>query len=201
MLRLACVLPLVAACSHSGPGQGGPTPDAAPQSTVLGSLSDTCAGITGFDGQQAVSMLKAAYSATYSPIPTGTGTSSTAAITVTYSNGQIVCNTPYGGDDAMAPSITLGVQASFATSDGAFNEHFAATVTLSSQGNGPLALLGTVPMASLHGTYTPKITGTWTTHDVSFGGMIQAAGTTSGTVEEQASTGNMGQVIGAGSWQ
>jgi hypothetical protein len=202
MLRVACVMWVVAACGHQRQATGtpdAPPADAAPQSVVLGSLTDACAGIAGFDGQQAVSMLKAAYSATYSPIPSGTA--STLSLVVTYSTGQITCNTPYGGELDMPPSITLGVQASFATSDGTFNEQFAAQLTLSSQSNGELGFAGTVPIASLHGTYAPQLAGTWTTHDVSFGGQIYAGGTTTGSIEEQAATGNIGQVTGAGNWQ
>jgi hypothetical protein len=77
---------------------------------------------------------------------------------------------------------------------------------------GELDLRGSVPIASIKGTYKAVISGSWTTHVVGFAGSLEgpksdagadagSAGTSQGSANEQASSGNMGQVKGAGNWK
>ena len=192
----------------------GPGPDSGVDSSggpiILPSPTDVCDGVSTLTGDHVLAILQPYYAATYSPM---TGSPSALEIFIsTTSNFTITCH-PHmvsnGGPPDMAASISIAVQAVFTTQDKTFNESFAATVTLSAaQSSVALAFAGTEPVTAIHGTFQPAIAGTWATHDLSFSGELipstggdAGVGTTTGTVSEQASNGNMGMVRGAGSWK
>ena len=176
---------------------------------MLGSASDSCDGVATLTGQHVLDILLPAYAATYTPIGGG-GSSSALQLAIDYAGGEIVCHPHQDNDGADAAAhLDLAVHANLTTGDGSFAESFDATVTLGAmQTDVSLALQGSVPIGDLHGTFAPRITGSWPTHVVSFGGDVSppatgsgSTGTTTGLAEEQASDGSMGQVMGAGSWQ
>jgi hypothetical protein len=154
-----------------------------------------------------VNALLPRYEATFSYI--GQGTPTPLTIDVSYTNGTITCHTHWtckcGAPDIPA-WIEVTAKAKLATKDGTFNESFDAQIALRFYANG-LELSGSVPIASLGGTYKPLIGGTWSTHAVAFGGQLRSAadaggpGTTTGSATEQASNSGMGQAIGIGDWK
>jgi hypothetical protein len=177
---------------------------------ILPSPSDVCDGDPNLTGNHVLSILQPYYAATYTPM---NGSPSALQLFVsTTSNPTITCH-PHvvsnGGPPDMPASISVAVQATFATQDKTFNEVFAATVTLSAaQSSQSLAFAGTEPTSSIQGTYQPTITGTWMSHVLSFSGAVLPSvggdggpGSTTGSVTEQASNTNMGKVMGAGSWK
>jgi hypothetical protein len=198
MTRAAAFVWLAAACStHS---TGGAQVDASPTSIVLGSPSDSCAGMSTLTGDQALSILMPNYTATYTPI--SGGAPSALALAVTYNGGAITCHPAQDNPEAsQGPLLDLAVHATLSTSDGTFQESFDATITLQADVQSSLAFTATVAIADLHGSFTPAIGGTWDMHDLAFGGQLLAAGTTNGSIEEQAFSADYGQVDGAGSWQ
>jgi hypothetical protein len=192
----------------------GPGPDSGVDSSggpiILPSPADVCDGVSTLTGDHVLAILQPYYGATYSPMA---GSPSPLELFIsTTSNATITCH-PHvvsnGGPPDMAASISVAVQAVFATQDKTFNETFTATVTLSAvQSSVALAFAGTEPVTAIQGTFQPAIAGTWTTHDLSFSGELVPStgtdggvGTTTGSVTEQANNGNMGMVRGAGSWK
>jgi hypothetical protein len=197
MVRLLGTLFVTAACA--GHGSGGVSPDAAPRSIQLGSLSDVCEGNAALTGQRVLAMLQPTYSATFTP--NGAGATSAFALAFAYNSGAITCHPAQSSIEVDMPaSLDLAVHASAATSDGLFDESFDATVTISAGLPSLLSFDGQVLIADLHGTFTPTISGTWNVHDVDFGGQMEAS-TTTGAVVEQASNGNFGETREAGGWR
>lgn len=183
-----------------GHGSGGTVlPDAAPQAIELASLSDVCEGNPALTGQHVLAIMQPSYSATFTP--NGPGATSALALGFGYQGGAITCHPAQNNIEVSMPaSLDLAVHASVSTSDGVFNESFAATVTLSAGLTTLLAFDGQVLIADLHGTFAPAIGGTWNVHDVDFGGQMDTS-TTTGSVVEQASNGNFGETRGAGGWK
>jgi hypothetical protein len=197
MVRIAASVLVTAACTSHG--AGAVQPDATPQTVQLGSTSDPCDGVASLTGQLVLSVLKPSYTATFTP--NGTGAASALSLTVSYSGGTITCHAAQNGEVDMPASIDLAVQAHLSTSDGLFDESFDATVSMTAGAPSLLGFDGSVAIAELHGTFKPVITGSWTIHDVAFGGQMLAAGSTSGSIVEQASAGNFGETRGAGGWR
>jgi hypothetical protein len=201
------MLGLSLACSQAaGTGTDGGTEASGP--IVLRSLKDLCDSEPQLTGNNVLSLLRSYYGATFTPT---SGSPSTLELFITTTNAPTIICHPHvvstGGPPDVPASIDVGVQATFTTTDKMFNESFGALVTLNAGANGQsLAFLGVEPVTAIQGTFQPAITGTWTTHDLSFGGTLLVTvpdggpGTTNGLVEEQASGGNAGKVQGAGSW-
>jgi len=208
-MQAALSVGLVACGQASGVGTDSGTPvDSGP--ITLTSLTDVCDGVSTLTGANVLSITQPYYQATFTPI-TGAPTALELFVSTT-NTPTIVCHphqTSTEGPPDVAASISVTVQAQFATADKTFGESFAATITLSAaEVDQSLAFLGTEPVASIQGTFQPVIAGTWTTHDLSFGGTLLSSavsdgspGSTTGTITEQASSGNMGKVQGAGSWK
>jgi len=177
---------------------GVPPPDAA-VSYTLRSLTDVCDDNPTLTGQRALAIVMPRYTATYTPLHGGAP--SMLVQTVAYDAGTITCHPAMTNIELSTDaSLDLAVHAAVATSDGLFDESFAATISLPADVQDSLAFDGSVAIADLHGTYAPMIPGSWQSHDVDFGGMLAAAGTTSGTVVEGASTADGGETGNAGSW-
>lgn len=197
MVRLVGTLLVAAACT--GHGSGGVSPDAAlPESIELGSLSDVCVGNAALTGQHILAIVQPSYSSTFTP--NGAGATSALALSFAYNAGAITCHPAQSNIEVSTPaSLDLAMNAHISTSDGMFDESFAATVTMSAGLPTLLAFDGQVLIADLHGTFVPAIAGTWNVHDVDFGGQIDTS-TTTGSVVEQASNGNFGETREAGGW-
>jgi hypothetical protein len=174
-------------------------PDAAPQSVQLGALSDSCDGDASLTGEHVLSVLMPSYTATYTS--NGGGAMSMLSLAVTYSGGMITCHPAQDGEVDEPASLDLAVHATVATSDGLFDEAFDATVSMTSGFASQIGIDGSVAISDLRGTFKPAIAGAWMSHDVSFGGQMLAAGSTSGSIVEQAANGDFGETREAGGWR
>jgi hypothetical protein len=200
----------VAACGGSTAQNGkdastGGDGSVVPTYTVLSSLDAPCDGNAKLTGRAIVDAVKAKYTATYTPIASDAG-STPLTLTFTYASGEARCYPLLKSCDMCgAPDRPAYVEVVFAahldTMDGTFNESFDAAM------NSSFSFQGTVPVASVKGSFKPAIGGTWDRHDVSFSGQVSSSPLgTQGSASEQAATMGsngvgMGQVKGVGNWK
>jgi hypothetical protein len=180
----------------STPATDSPAPAPAEAGPPL-SLSDVCDGVSGLTGQSVLDGLKPTYAATFSYQG---GASTALSITTHYAGGPITCHThtiSTGGPPDTPAWVEVQMQMTFVTADGAFDESFSTPI--GAHFTTTLGFNAPVPASAIKGTYKPTLTG-FATVDIAFAGSFSGA-TTTGTVMEQGMSGNVGQVMRAGSWQ
>jgi hypothetical protein len=135
--------------SSSSGSSGGPYP--------LASLTEDCFGVTGAE-VLASAMSEYDTTLTYNSNEPNGGATTPLVLKVSYAGGTITCNPPYSsgpsGPDS-GPHVTLAVAVDFNTSDGAFAEHFAATIDGFSTDSATLS--ASEPEGAIVGSYDPNL--------------------------------------------
>jgi hypothetical protein len=125
-------------------------------SVTLAPLDDVCGGTT-LTAREVLAQAKPSYSATLT-YGSDAGPPTALTLTTDYDGGTITCKrgmqAPAGSEIAdSAPSISVAVHATFTTSDGAFAEGLAATLTSTGPSVGPAAFFASLSADALRGTY------------------------------------------------
>ncbi len=125
-------------------------------------------------------------------------------MTFAYSGGPIQCLPP-GPPDCDPPgpcspcgvgpgTVSVPLDVTFVTGDGAFNEHLNATATETSQPGSMVDWQASIPARQLHGTYPPMFSPNET---VIFEGQLDSTSYNAGIVDEMVPNLISG---GGGSW-
>lgn len=163
----------------------------------LGSLDETCEGVV--TGRQVLA-IEETYTATFEYID---GTPSTDLfLAFEYADGTILCHpaipAPPGSGAPDRPAyLEVEVAAEISTADGAFADNVTATLT--GYGPGTTELSARLDVATLAGTYEPRLMDL-VSHGITFGGQIMGLSTSGSAVENGTRASGVGETIGVGSW-
>jgi hypothetical protein len=193
------------------------SPDAA--TLTLPDLDTPC--YFGSTGRELLAQVGSTYASTFRPsgppsgyfdggyVWSGSLTPTALALTFTYSGGPVKCSPPPpqdcdpppGADSGFTCSpcglgtgiVSLPLDVTFKTADGAFDEQFVATATVYWPG-GQVEWQGSLPASQLHGTYPPIFSPNET---VIFYGQLAGPSYDNGSVDEMVWNKISG---GGGSW-
>jgi hypothetical protein len=128
----------------------------------LGSLDTPC-GDAGLTGRQLLRQLQPAYTGAFDYDDAGPTGTTNVTFAAQYDGGVVLC-TPTTvscqgglgcGSVPYSAIVSLDVQISFQTADGAFNEHFAGTTAW--DGLDSINVNGNIPTSSHVGTFHPSV--------------------------------------------